>query len=121
MAVITGSTTNFRPRHKITILSDAALPEDSVELSDVFHDSVNIELAVRFFDSGGAAVAATAGTFVIELLTVSGDPVFEKPSESTITALAPTTVVWSAHTSAIKVTPTGLVGPTTWRVALTLS
>lgn len=121
MATITGFTTNLRPRHKITITSDAATPSDIIELSGLPTQYSTIFAAVQLFDGGGSPIdAGTAGDFVVKIQTEPGTIAFEKPPNSTITALAPTTISWVAPTTVIQITPTDLAGVTTWKLVLTL-
>jgi hypothetical protein len=118
MATITGKTFTYRPRGKVVVLSDAATPTDDFELTGLPKDFASVQLSVRFFDGVGAPIAATAGDFVVEIRTETNNPVWEKPPQSTVQALTPTTIAWSTYTEGVRVTPTSLAGPTTWRVAL---
>ena len=118
MATITGKTFTYRPRGKVFCLSDAATVSDIIQLTGLPKSFTSVQLSVRYFDGGGSPIAATAGRFVVRILTETNNPVWEKSQNSTISALTPVTVSWGASTEGIRVTPAGLTGPITWRVAL---
>lgn len=121
MATITTVTVRpWRPT-RTQHTSGAADPSaDTVEI-DVDAGYTHCFIGVQMFDSAGAQIpAATAGTFTIDVKTLSTE-LFEAPPTPTIDATAPLTISVAGNIRQVRVVPAGVVGNdvTTWRVVVT--
>ena len=75
-------------------------------------------LSVHLLDGAGSPTTASAGTFTVTIRLLTGQ-VFEAPcSGNTVDATALTSVSFGANVVAVRVTQSGVVGPTQWRIVL---
>lgn len=98
--------------------SDKVNPGDTVEMLDLPQGLSHSFIGIQMFDAGGALVVATAGTVLIDVKTHNTLQYEAIDDGPTITAATPTTSSVGTPLSALRVTPTGLTGITTWRVVL---
>ena len=117
MAIITTSTSIGSSPINTQVTSDAAGAADSVEMLIPAANAHNF-LGVQMFNSGGALVLASAGSFAVKVKTVNTMQ-FEDPPIATISGGAPVTLDWGANTVEVQVIPTGLTGVDTWKVIVT--
>lgn len=90
---------------------------DTVALNGLPPHFAHWFLSVQMFDADGLQVAGSGGSFAVVIRTWNNGR-NETPPVSSITASAPVTIDWSAPTTGVTVTPSGLSGVTSWCVRL---
>ena len=78
----------------------------------------HVFLGVQMFDSGGALIVDSAGTFTVTIQTLNTKQ-DESPTVAVIDATAPVTISWAANTYKIVVVPASLSATVTYRVIAT--
>lgn len=115
MATISTYTKSGSDKLYVLLVSDAALPADTIQLEDLpTSGPTHVFLGVQMFDSGGLNVVASAGTFTVSVMTLNTKQ-WEAPFSATITGSAPLTIDFAANVVAIRVVPTGITGVTTYK------
>lgn len=119
---MTAFTSKGRPHFFRTVTSAEVGKTDTVEI-DLSNDGdftslTHIFLGVQMFDSGGAQIEDSAGTFTIDIQT-DNTKIYEPPPAPTIDATEPTTISWAGNTLKIRVVPLSLSATVTYRVVAT--
>lgn len=121
MAVISTFTSENTRKKPYLITSDLAqvASADSIELEiSSIQNYPHCFLSVHLLDGSELPATASAGEFTVEIRLLTGQ-VFEAPcAENTIDATALTSVTFGANVVAVRITQTGLTGPTQWRVKI---
>lgn len=78
----------------------------------------HVFLGVQMFNSGGAQIVDSAGTFTVTVETINTKQP-ESPTVSVIDATAPVTISWAGNTYKITVVPASLSTTDTWKVVAT--
>ena len=115
--------------HKYIATSSPAAVGDTVLLTGLDPNHTHWFLGIHIFDASGDRATPADGEFTVSVLTENtgdnitatpDDGTFEDPPVTTITAVAPVTVDWSANTVGVKVVnSTNLTADHTWKVVVT--
>lgn len=90
-------------------------PSTIIEMLDLPHGLTHTFVGIQMLDEAGALIVATAGTVLVEMQTINTrkyEPISDGP---TIDATAPTTSSSGAPITAVRLTPTGIAGITTYK------
>lgn len=119
---MTEFTSTGRPNYLRRVESEEVVLGDTVVLDlstdGDFSALTHVFLGVQMFNSGGARIVDSAGTFTITIETLNTRwP--ESPPTDVIDATAPTTISWAANTYKITVVPDSLSDTVTYKVVAT--
>ena len=101
--------------------SDITLVNQPISLSGIDAVKPHCFAGIQFFEDPGGIIPAVAeaGTVTITVETVNTTPLLEAVPANVIQASSPTTISWGANTQRVLATPSGIIGPTHYRLIVT--
>ncbi len=123
MATITESGTKTSLNQSVDIyeknVSSSIVLGDTLILQNPISQGMShIFIGVQMFNSSGALILDSAGTFTVTVKTVNTEQ-FEAVVDGVIDATAPTTVSVAANISEVRVVPSALSDTVTYKVIVT--
>ena len=120
MATITTKTvTRSKNGGYCFIISGAAGPTDTIELSDLPQSFPHVFAGVQMFNIGGTQIIDSAGTFTVTMQTINSQQDETIDDGPTIDATAPTTSSAAANVTSVKMVPAALSDTVTWKMVVT--